>query len=54
MGATLPLLTRYAVTNADEIGPRVGLLYGINTVGAVIGALLAGFFCYLTLVCLAR
>ena len=43
MGATLPLLSRYAVTEDRQVGPRVGLLYGINTVGAVFGALMAGF-----------
>ena len=43
MGATLPLLSRYAVTEDAQVGPRIGLLYGINTVGAVFGALVAGF-----------
>ena len=43
MGATLPLLSRYAVHEDREVGPRIGLLYGINTVGAVFGALVAGF-----------
>ncbi len=43
MGATLPLLSRYAVTEDAQVGPRIGLLYGINTIGAVFGALVAGF-----------
>lgn len=43
MGATLPLLSRYAVQEDSQVGPRVGLLYGLNTVGAVGGALAAGF-----------
>jgi MFS family permease len=43
MGATLPLLTRHAVTNDRELGPRVALLYATNTAGAVLGALTAGF-----------
>ncbi len=43
MGATLPLLTRYAVQSDDQIGPRVGLLYGINTAGAIAGTLAAAF-----------
>ena len=43
MGATLPVLTRYAVTRDSEISGRVGGLYAINTLGAVCGALLAGF-----------
>ena len=43
MGATLPLLSKYAVSEDRQVGPRIGLLYGINTVGAVLGALAAGF-----------
>ena len=43
MGATLPLLTRYAVHSRDQIGPRVGLLYATNTAGAIGGTLVAGF-----------
>ena len=43
MGATLPLLSRYAVNEDRQVGPRIGLLYGINTAGAVVGALTAGF-----------
>jgi hypothetical protein len=43
MGATLPLLARHAVRRESEIGSRVGLLYAINTVGAVAGTVGAGF-----------
>ena len=43
MGATLPLLTRYAVTSEDQIGSRVGTLYAINTSGAVLGTVVAAF-----------
>ena len=43
MGATLPLLTRHAVRNESEVGNRVGLLYTINTLGAVVGILTAAF-----------
>ena len=43
MGATLPLLARYAVTDERQIGPRVGLLYAVNTLGAVAGTLVAAF-----------
>jgi len=44
MGATLPLLARHVVHREEEIGPRIGLLYGTNTVGAVLGVLVAGFW----------
>ncbi len=43
MGATLPLLAKYAVSADSQIGPRVGFLYGTNTLGAVFGALASGF-----------
>jgi len=43
MGATLPMLTRYAVHKDEDVGPRVGLLYSINTVGAIAGTLTAAF-----------
>ena len=43
MGATLPLLIRYAVRTDAEVGPRVALLYAINTAGAVVGTVVAAF-----------
>ena len=43
MGATLPLLIRYAVRTDAEVGPRVALLYAINTAGAVCGTVIAAF-----------
>ena len=43
MGATLPMLTRYVVRSEDQIGPRVGWLYALNTMGAVGGTVTAGF-----------
>ncbi|MEE8237035.1 MAG: fused MFS/spermidine synthase, partial [Gammaproteobacteria bacterium] len=43
MGATLPLLTRHAITTDKQIGPRVALLYAVNTAGAVFGTIAAGF-----------
>ena len=44
MGATLPMLARYAVAEEAQIGRRIGLLYAMNTAGAVFGALLTAFF----------
>ena len=43
MGATLPLLIRYAVRTDREVGPRVALLYAVNTAGAVFGTVIAAF-----------
>jgi len=43
MGATLPILARHAVSDESQIGRRIGLLYALNTAGAVAGALLTAF-----------
>ena len=43
MGATLPLLARYAVSEDAQVGPRVGVLYAVNTLGAIAGTLTAAF-----------
>ena len=44
MGATLPVLSRFFVRSLDRVGYPVGLLYSINTFGAVLGGASAGFF----------
>lgn len=43
MGATLPVLVRYVTLQGRAFGRSVGLLYGINTLGAVVGVSAAGF-----------
>jgi tetratricopeptide (TPR) repeat protein len=43
MGATLPILSKYFVTRPSHLGGTVGLLYGVNTLGAVLGSFAAGF-----------
>lgn len=43
MGMTLPLLTQAFVKRIENSGQIIGLLYGINTLGAAIGALASGF-----------
>lgn len=43
MGATLPLLSRFVTDSLDSVGDRVGRLYAINTLGAVLGSLAGGF-----------
>jgi spermidine synthase len=43
MGMTLPLLTRHLVTSLRDCGPRMGILYGANTLGAMLGTLAAGY-----------
>jgi spermidine synthase len=43
MGGTLPLLSRYFVRKEGEIGYGVGGIYALNTAGAVVGTMSAGF-----------
>ncbi|MEM7357155.1 MAG: fused MFS/spermidine synthase, partial [Acidobacteriota bacterium] len=43
MGATLPLLARWAIHREAQIGPRIGALYTANTAGAAAGALVGAF-----------
>ena len=43
MGATLPILNRYIVHADSQVGPRTGMLYGLNTAGAVVGVLVGTF-----------
>ena len=44
MGGTLPVLTRaFTATDRDKLRPSLGRLYGVNTLGAVLGTALAGF-----------
>ncbi|MHC4133032.1 MAG: fused MFS/spermidine synthase [Planctomycetota bacterium] len=44
MGGTLPLFCRQYVVSKRKISLSIGLLYGLNTLGAGIGCALAGFY----------
>ena len=44
MGATLPIVMRSALANDPSLSGRIGLLYAINTAGAIVGAVTAGFY----------
>ncbi|MHC4433848.1 MAG: fused MFS/spermidine synthase, partial [Planctomycetota bacterium] len=44
MGATLPILCRFYVTKLSHLGTHAGRLYGLNTIGAALGALVCGFW----------
>ena len=43
MGATLPLLSRFLSQHRESLGRDIGRLYAFNTLGAAIGAGIAGF-----------
>jgi spermidine synthase/MFS family permease len=44
MGATLPFLAKYVVRERGVLAARIGVLYGINTLGAAIGCAVAGLW----------
>ena len=44
MGATLPILSTWAVREKSTLGVTIGRLYALNTFGAVLGTALSGFF----------
>lgn len=43
MGATLPVLLKRFVKGTGSIGREMGILYGLNTAGAVAGSMACGF-----------
>lgn len=43
MGATLPILAKAVTKQTSDLGKEIGILYGLNLAGAMIGAALAGF-----------
>ncbi len=44
MGGTLPVLIRGLAHDEPNFGSRLGWLYGVNTLGAVAGVFLSGFY----------
>ncbi|MBM4386176.1 MAG: fused MFS/spermidine synthase, partial [Deltaproteobacteria bacterium] len=44
MGYTLPVLARFVLDSGGRLGGAVGILYGVNTIGAASGALFSGYF----------
>jgi spermidine synthase len=43
MGASMPIVVKSSVLEAVDLGARAGWLYSVNTAGAIVGTLLAGF-----------
>ena len=43
MGGTLPVLSQAFVNQPVKLGRKVGALYTVNTLGAVVGVALAGY-----------
>ena len=43
MGGTLPILTAYLAKKENLFGKNFSLLYGLNTLGAVLGVVISGF-----------
>jgi spermidine synthase len=49
MGGTLPVIVKFFATRPERLGWHIGHLYSMNTLGAVVGTLSAGFFLILKL-----
>ena len=49
MGGTLPVMVKYFVRRKERLGWNVGALYALNTFGAVVGTVSAGYFLILFL-----
>lgn len=49
MGGTLPVISHVVVTHREKIGLGFGVLYSLNTLGAVCGTFLTAFFLIRTL-----
>lgn len=43
MGATLPVISKFFIREFKKVGEGVGILYALNTFGAVAGTFIAGF-----------
>jgi len=43
MGGTLPVLSKALIRGRADLVPKLGFLYGINTLGAMIGVMACGF-----------
>ncbi|HNV86607.1 MAG TPA: fused MFS/spermidine synthase [Candidatus Omnitrophota bacterium] len=44
MGGTLPVISKFFIRDRRETGRSIGLLYALNTAGAILGVFLSGFF----------
>ncbi len=44
MGLSLPLLSKAVSRHAAKAAPRIGLLYGVNTLGSGLGTLIGGWY----------
>ena len=44
MGATVPVMGELLIARADQLGPRFGVLYAVQTIGGALGVFAAGFW----------
>jgi spermidine synthase len=49
MGGTLPVMVKFFARRRERLGWNIGTLYAVNTFGAVVGTVAAGFFLILFL-----
>jgi spermidine synthase len=44
MGASLPLMARFYIRRIDRVGRGLGVIYGLNVLGGVLGAAFVGYY----------
>ncbi|MEK6591016.1 MAG: fused MFS/spermidine synthase, partial [Nitrospinota bacterium] len=44
MGGTLPVISRFLIRSEDRVGIDSGIIYSLNTFGAVVGCAVTGFY----------
>ena len=44
MGGTLPVISRFLIKSENKIGVDTGVIYSLNTFGAVAGCIITGFY----------
>ncbi|OGV99694.1 MAG: hypothetical protein A3I04_04555 [Nitrospinae bacterium RIFCSPLOWO2_02_FULL_39_110] len=44
MGGTLPVISRFLIKSENRIGVDIGVIYSLNTFGAVAGCIITGFY----------
>jgi spermidine synthase len=49
MGATFPIVVRIITTEIKTVGDQIGKAYAVNTLGAIMGSVAAGFFFFIFL-----
>ena len=44
LGGTMPAISKHLIRSLHNVGPRISMLYFLNSIGAFLGCILAGFY----------